>query len=254
MHYQLSYDKCLNSDVFFLKKSDEWITGVSMILRFSFIFFSAKEGNSNYEQTIQLRNTRSNLADLIKVSYENKSKVFSFSEHPEIKGKYEIIGYTKHIVEDKESTLATVVSISKFEFDYIIEKYGHCFHSDSNLQNLSYSWNEISKIEEGAIVENTRERYSNPLINTLERNLNIEINNHEKVLSDRSGVTSMKDEYRSQCLHFMNEIELLNNQKDFFLNYETYEQDSIRDSYIKLINEWSRFTKFIQKNEIYNHE
>ena len=232
MYYQLSYDKCMNADSFFLVESKEWVIGVSMILRFTPIFSSFEVENEDYEQTIQLRNTRSNLSNLVKISYDNKSKSFSFSEHPEIKGKYEIIGYTKDLIRDRESILAEPTSISKLEFDFIIEKYGHYFHS----------------------VENKRVKHSNSLIDNLENSLIIEKNRHEKALGNRSGVTSMKDEYRSQCLKFMNEIEYLNNQKEFFLNYEKYEQDSILDSYIKLINEWSRFTKFIKKNEIYNHE
>lgn len=244
----------MNADSFFLVESKEWVIGVSMILRFTPIFSSFEVENEDYEQTIQLRNTRSNLSNLVKISYDNKSKSFSFSEHPEIKGKYEIIGYTKDLIRDRESILAEPTSISKLEFDFIIEKYGHYFHSDSDLQNLSYSWDEVTNIEGGVIVENKRVKHSNSLIDNLENSLIIEKNRHEKALGNRSGVTSMKDEYRSQCLKFMNEIEYLNNQKEFFLNYEKYEQDSILDSYIQLINEWSRFTKFIKKNEIYNHE
>ncbi|MCO4220539.1 hypothetical protein MUG11_31145, partial [Bacillus sp. 10017] len=65
--------------------------------------------------------------------------------------------------------------------------------------------------------------------------------------------TDMKHEYRGESLRFMNIIEQLNNQKDFLLNQEPYEQDKILEIYVQLINEWSRFTKFIARKEIYNY-
>lgn len=253
MYYQLSYDKCLNADSFYLEESKEWVIGVSMILRFTPIFSSSEVENEDYEQTIQLSNTRSNLSNLVKISYDNKSKSFSFLEHQEIKGKYEITGYTKDVIRDRESTFAEPTSISRQEFDFIIEKYGHFFHSDSDLQNLSYSWEEITNIEDEIMVENTRVKHSNVLIHKLENSLTMEKNRHEKVLSNRGAVISMKEKYRSQCLKFMREIEYLDNQKDFYLNHETYEQDNILNSYIQLINEWSKFTDFIEKKEIYNY-
>ena len=253
MYYQLSYDKCLNADSFFLEEGKEWVNGVSMILRFLPIFSSIKLENEDYEQTIQLRDTRSNLSNLVKISYDNESKSFSFSEHPEIKGKYEIIGYTKDIIRDRESILSKPTSISRQEFDFIIEKYGHYFHSDSNLQNLSYSWEEVTNIKDGVIVENTREKHSNSLIDTLEKSLTKEKNRHEKALSNRGSSISMKERYRNQCLQFMREIEFLENQKEFYLYYEKYEQDCILNSYVQLIHEWNSFTNFIEKKGIYNY-
>ncbi|MGG5373506.1 hypothetical protein [Enterococcus sp. AZ196] len=252
--YQLTYDKSLNADVFFIEESKEWVIGASIALKFSPVFDDEEIVNNHYEQTIQLKNTRSDLPNLVKVSYDNKSKSFSFSEHPEIKGKYEIVGYTKDIIRDRESTLAEPTNISKQEFDFIIETYGHNFHSDSNLQTLSYSRDEISNLEEGIIVENKRVKHSNSLIDNLESKLAFEKDNHEKILSTRCNVISMKEEYRKQCLQFMNEIDYLTDQKEFFLNYETYEQESILNSYEHLINEWRNFTKFIGKKEIYNQK
>lgn len=250
MFYQLSYDKCLNADPFFLEESKEWVIGASIELKFSHVFNDDKVLNKNYEQTVQLENIRTNLPNLVKVSYDNKRKSFLFSEHQEIKGKYEVIGYTKHIIECKESTSAVPTNITKLEFDSMIEKYGNYFHTDSNLQTLSYSRYELTSIDTETIVENTKDEYSNELIDTLESKLILVKEKHEKVLSNRNPV-SMKAEYRKRCLQFLNDIDYLSNQKDFFLNYETYEQDSILNSYVLLINEWEKFTKFVEKNSTF---
>lgn len=158
MEYQLEYDKCLNAIGTFLhQEKKELLSGVSLWLRFSPVFKGFNR--ENFERKIEVDGEMRSLSGLVKVGYDNQTKKFSFKDHEEIKGQYEIIGYAKDVVEKVESELtkelnrligfkapmSEAVMIEKEEFDFIIYKYGHLFENDNWLQCLAYSWHEIKK-------------------------------------------------------------------------------------------------------------
>lgn len=158
MNYQLEYDKCLNAcGTFLYQEKNELLSGVALWLRFAPVFYG--EIRENFEQQIDVNGEMRSLSGLVKVGYDNQSKVFSFQDHEVIKDQYEIGGYTKDVVEKVESELtkeltslvgfkapmSDAVMIEKEEFDFIISTYGHLFENDKGLQCLAYGWHEVTK-------------------------------------------------------------------------------------------------------------
>lgn len=136
MKYQLEYDKCLGSvEAIYYQEKNEYLLGISLWLRFSDIFVDA---NMLKKQTIEINGEWVYLASLVTVSYNSKTHEFSFIQNPDYKGMYEIVGYQKDVVSDKQSVICYGKSITKEEFELILDKYGNRFDSDNSLQNLAY--------------------------------------------------------------------------------------------------------------------
>ncbi|MBF2375171.1 hypothetical protein IA854_13570 [Listeria seeligeri] len=151
MYYQLEFDKSLNaSDVFLYKEKNELLSGVSIWLKFDPVFYGLNDKDLD-------RNLES-LCKSVRVSYDNQKKSFSFENHESIKGKYQIIGYSKDVVEKVESeltkelnelvgfkaTMSEPVMIEADEFNSIIENYGNLFENDTSLQSCAYGIHELS--------------------------------------------------------------------------------------------------------------
>lgn len=151
MYYQLECDKSLNaSNVFLYKEKNELLSGVSLWLKFDPVFngINDKDLDQNLES----------LCKSVRVSYDNQKKSFSFENHESIKGKYQIIGYSKDVVEKVESeltkelnelagfkaTMSEPVMIESDEFNSIIENYGPLFENDNSLQSCAYRRHEWS--------------------------------------------------------------------------------------------------------------
>lgn len=276
MFYQLEYDKVFVVDEFYYEEKDVWIDGLSLDIRFDHVFQSNSEECE--DQTIQLTNERSSLCSLVRVSYDKRTKLVSFHAHKEIADKYKVVRYymytcpeptpDKEVKELSKEEINRIMEmyrkgeaepkyggkeISKDEFYFLINKYGTYINNDSSLQNCSYGWHEIKEVDPNTVIQNSNKKHSNSLIQRLEQSLINEKEKHEEALENRHSATDMKHEYRGESLRFMNIIEQLNNQKDFLLNQERYEQDKILEIYVQLINEWSGFTKFIARKEIYNY-
>lgn len=158
MFYQLEYDKCLNArGTFYYQEKKELLSGVSLWLRFDPIFHC--DSDKGFEQHLEIDGEMKSLCGLVRVGYDNQKKVFSFKDQEFIKGNYQIVGYTKDVVEKVESELtkelnaligfkapmSVAVMIEADEFYSIIEKYGTLFENDNWLQSCAYSWHEVSK-------------------------------------------------------------------------------------------------------------
>lgn len=256
MYYQLEYDKVFIVTPFYYKEKNEWIDDLTITLRFDPVFFVEK-GKEPTEQTIQLENTRSSLAKLVRIAFDSAKGEIMFHEHEEIKGKYKVISYVKGVCNEPKGSSCFIgenpVEITKEEFYFIIKNYNDYIENDSSLQTTAYSWNEIKKIPKNTVIENQNKKHSNPFINSMEDKLNAEKEKHEQALENRQGATSMKSEYAGRALEYMNVTCQLENQKDFLLNQKNYEQDKLLDIYVELINQWGLFTHFISRKEIYNY-
>ncbi|MGG5325597.1 hypothetical protein IGJ83_003179 [Enterococcus pernyi] len=282
MYYKLEYDKVMVVDPFYYEEKNTWVNGLSLLLRFDPIF-EIDSRNKSKEQTLQLSNERAYLPNLVRVSYDKKKKIVSFHEHEEIKGKYKIVSYymdtcpkprpsiydKKEPTEEEKRKLEESIyklmddldkgihyeseygslEISKEEFYFIVKKYGQFIVDDYSLQNCSYGWHEIEILPEGVVVQNSQPKYSNEMIRRLEEILLEVKQRHEQILSTKT--SAMKIEYRKECLTFMNQTECLENQIEFLLNQELFDQEKVMESYIQLINEWEHFNRFLTQDGLY---
>lgn len=282
MYYQLEYDKVMVVNPFYYEEKNTWVDGLSLFLRFDPIL-EIDSTTKSKEQTLQLSNERAYLPHLVKVSYDKKKKIVSFHEHEEIKGKYKVARYymdtcpkprpsrydKKEPTEEEKRKLEEAIyklmddldkgiqyeseygqsEISKEEFYFIVKKYGQFIVEDSSLQNCSYGWYEIDILPEGVVVQNSQSKHSNGMTKRLEENVLEVKQRHEQILSTKTG--AMKFEYRKECLAFMNRTEFLENQIEFLLNKELFEQEKVMESYVQLINEWEYFNRFLKQDGLY---
>ena len=248
MYYQLLYDKIIDAETFYYKEKNEWLNGLSLYLRFDPIFYVENKQKSK-EQMIQLKNERSLLNCLVRVSYDNQTRKLSFHDHEEIKGKYRVAKYYKLVTDEEYSGWCEEEKISKEEFYFLIQHYGQHFHNDFSLQSCSYGWHEIESLPEGTIVQNSYPKHLNETTKRLEEIVFEEKKRHEQLLSVKKGI--MKFEYRSECLEFIKRIELLENHKDFLLNKEQFDQEEVMESYVQLYTEWIRFNRFMSQENLY---
>lgn len=282
MYYQLEYDKVMVVDPFYYEEKNTWIDGLSLFIRFDPIF-EIDSTTKSKEQTLQLSNERAYLPHLVKVSYDKKKKSVSFHEHEEIKGKYKVVRYymdtcpkprpsrydKREPTEEEKRKMEEAISklmddldkgiryeseygqteISKEEFYFIVNKYGKFIADDSSLQNCAYSWNEKDILPEGAIVQSSVPKHSNQMTKRLEEIVLEEKKRHEQLLSTKMG--TMKFEYRSECLAFENQIDSLENHKDFLLNQELFDPEKVLEAYVELFREWVRFNRFMSQDSLY---
>lgn len=256
MYYQLEYDKLLIVTPFYYREKNEYIDDLSIWLRFDPIF-SVPEGKEPVEQTLQLKNTRSSLQNLVNVNFDNKIGKLYFSEHSEIKDRYRVVSYIKGVCNDADKNKCFIgenpVEISQEEFDFIIENYKDYIENDPSLQTTAYGWYEVANVPKNLVIENQNKVHFDAFIESMEEKLKIKKEQHEQALKNRQGMISMKSEYRLKCMKYMNYTEQLENQKDFFLNQKEYQPDKLMEVYVALINEWHKFTQFISKPEIYTY-
>ncbi|MFS0969892.1 hypothetical protein ACFC3P_12390 [Enterococcus thailandicus] len=280
MYYQLEYDKVMVVDPFYYEEKNTWVNGLSLILRFDSVFESDSTTRPR-EQAVQLSKERAYLSQLVKVSYEKKEKFISFHEHEEIKGKYKVVSYymdtcpkpspskyDEQELTEKEKQLIIEAflklmndldkrdqseygpkEINEDEFYFIINKYGEFIADDASLQNCSYSWNKIETLPKGTIIQNSNKKQLNQMTKRLEKIVMDEKERHDYLLSIRTG--QMKVAYRSDCLAFVNKIEVLENKKEFLLNQEQFDQEKVINSYAELFREWVRFNQFIAQDSLY---
>lgn len=50
---------------------------------------------------------------------------------------------------------------------------------------------------------------------------------------------------------FENQIDSLENHKDFLLNQELFDPEKVLESYVELFGEWVRFNRFISQDSLY---
>ncbi|NBA63188.1 hypothetical protein [Enterococcus mundtii] len=256
MYYQLEYDKLFIVTPFYYKEKNEWIDDLSIMIRFEPIF-SVPEGEEPIEQTFQLKDTRSSLENLVKVSFDNVEGKLNFLEHAEIKNRYRVVSYIKGVCNDPDKNNSFIggnqVEMTKEEFYFIIENYKNYIANDPSLQTTAYSWHEVTNVPKHLVIENENKRHCNAFIENMEEKLKIEKEHHEQALKNRQGAISMKSEYAKKCMEYMNYTNQLENQKEFLLHIEDYEQDKLMEIYVALFNEWHKFTQFISNPEIYNY-
>lgn len=140
--------------------------------------------------------------------------------------------------------------ISKEEFYFIVKNYGQFIADDSSLQNCSYGWHEIEILPEGVVVQNSQPKHSNEMTKRFEEIVLEMKQRHEQILSTKSG--AMKFEYRKECLTFLNQTDFLENQIEFLLNQELFDQKKVMECYVQLINEWEHFNRFLTQNCLYS--
>ncbi|QHM67922.1 hypothetical protein [Pediococcus pentosaceus] len=143
MKYQLEYDKCLFSgEEIDYQEKKEYLVGISLWVRFSDIFITSE---ILQEQGVSINGEMLYLGSLVTVSYNSKTKEFTFLKNPDYKGTYEIVGYHKTVTPEKGFAVLDDVAITKEEFEFILSKYGELFDDDSSLQNLAYGTHTVEE-------------------------------------------------------------------------------------------------------------
>ncbi|MBL1227204.1 hypothetical protein [Enterococcus sp. BWR-S5] len=243
MKYQLEYDRVLLCDrPFKLEKTGEIITDISFYVRFGTIF----QGETLNEQKVEVGETFSDLSSLLRVSYSQETKKFEFHLHEEYKDGYEICEYFVGVGEGM-----TVPRIcSKEEFDQIIEEYGEYFSSDPALQCCSFSSHVVD--DQAEVSPSTKKEADKTcqslFIKQLEEMLQAEKDRVDSI--SREG--TMAEEYRSEWAKLYNQIQTVENKKDWLINQDNIHEKTseIVDWYVYLINLYSEYKVFLNKDNL----
>lgn len=137
MKYQLEYDKLALNKPFYYKKRGEWLDCLQIWLRFSPISTVSK-GDTPIEVPLKLKDgTKKMLSDLVRVGFDGKK--FTFENVEESLVQYEVVTYGRGLTNDNNIHITDAK-----EFDEIVKKYSQYIEKDTQLQNLAYSWVEIT--------------------------------------------------------------------------------------------------------------
>lgn len=242
MKYQLEYDKVLIADKpFILEETGELITDLTLFIRFGTIF----QGESGEEVKVEVGNSYYCLSDLLRVSYSQATRSLDFHLNAAYEEGYEVSCYFIGIGEGMIPR-----EITEELFNKIILKYGQHFSSDYSLQNCSFGFHVVE--DEKPISTNiqpSKEKEYPLFVIQLEEKLQEQ---REKIDSIPSK-GSMAIQYRSDALKQMNEIEIMENKKNWLIDREGEKRDvlEIVDCYNYLMTLYEQQYDYLSQEGVY---